>query len=89
MEVAMKAQNTPPPHPPRKFWEDNRWLNEHWSEIVRVYPDMWVAVVEQQVVASGRDPEEVAKTTQVDLFISYRNKVAYLEFPSPTMIDEG
>ena len=60
----MKVQNTPPPRPTRKFWEDNRWLNEHWAEMVRAYPDMWVAVVDQQVAAAGRDPEEVAKTAQ-------------------------
>jgi hypothetical protein len=73
MNVTMKVQNTPPPRPSRKLWEDNRWLNEHWSEIVRAYPNVWVAVVEQQVVASGGDPEEVAKTTQ--------EKTGRLEFP--------
>ncbi len=60
----MKEQSIPPPRPPKGFWEDNRWLNAHWAEMVRTYPDRWVAIVGQQVVAVGRDPEEVAKAAQ-------------------------
>ena len=60
----MRKQGIPPPRPSKGFWEDNRWLNEHWAEMVRAYPDMWVAVVDQHVVATGRDPEGVAKTAQ-------------------------
>ena len=60
----MGMQSIPPPCAPRGFWEDNRWLNAHWAEMVQTYPNMWVAVVGQQIVAAGRDPEEVTKIAQ-------------------------
>lgn len=50
----------PLPYPPsQRYWEDSRWAHEHASEIAERYPDQWVAVTGQQVVAAGEDGAEV------------------------------
>ena len=37
----------------KKFWEDQEWGFKHYSELVRKYPDQWVAILDKKVVASG------------------------------------
>lgn len=46
---------------PKEYWEDSKWANEHFTEIVREYPDQWVAIVDKKVVAAGRTIAEVEK----------------------------
>lgn len=49
---------------PKRYWEDEKWANEHYGELVRKYPDKWVAVVNKKVVAAGesiRKIEEIAR----------------------------
>jgi len=55
-----KGKKRPSPGP-KTYWEDSRWANEHFSEIVRAYPDQWVAIVDQKVAASGKTISEVEK----------------------------
>ncbi len=50
-----------PPPGPDEYWEDSKWANEHFSEIVKKYPNQWVAIVDKQVVAAGRTIAEVEK----------------------------
>jgi hypothetical protein len=38
---------------PKEFWEDQKWGFKHYSELVRKYPDQWVAIRDKKVVASG------------------------------------
>lgn len=55
-----------------RFWEDHLWANKNFAEIVRQYPDQWVAIFNKKVVAAGKtitDVEEVAyKKTGVKEF---------------------
>lgn len=44
---------------PKSFWEDDRWLHEHYDQLSRQYPDKWVAVVDKTVAAVGESIGEV------------------------------
>lgn len=56
----------PVPPTPKEFWEDNVWVDEHITDIAAAFPNLWVAVVDKQVVASGKVVAEVrhAATTK-------------------------
>ncbi len=41
-----------------QYLRDSEWLAAHLSELTAQYPDSWVAVLNEQVVAAG-SPEEV------------------------------
>lgn len=36
-----------------EFWEDQKWGFKHYSELVRKYPDKWVAIVNKRVIVAG------------------------------------
>jgi len=38
---------------PNEFWEDQRWALEHCAELGEQYPDMWIAVLDKEIVAVG------------------------------------
>ncbi len=38
---------------PNEFWVDQRWALEHYSEFRKEYADMWIAILNQKIVASG------------------------------------
>lgn len=44
---------------PKRFWEDDEWAEEHYDELVRKYPQKWVAVVHKKVVSVGDSPTKV------------------------------
>ena len=46
---------------PTEYWEDSKWASEHFTAIVREYPNQWVAIVDKKVVAAGRTIAEVEK----------------------------
>ena len=46
---------------PKEYWEDSKWANEHFTEIVKEYPNQWVAIVNKEVVAAGGTITEVEK----------------------------
>ena len=50
-----------------KYWEDQEWGLRHYQELVERYPNLWVAIVDRQVVSWGPDPsaveEEAARKT--------------------------
>jgi hypothetical protein len=46
---------------PDEYWEDSKWARDNFSEIVKQYPDQWVAIVDKKAVAAGRTIEEVEK----------------------------
>ena len=50
-----------PPPGPDEYWEDSKWASEHYGEIVKEYPNQWVAIVDKKVVATGRTIAEVEK----------------------------
>ena len=43
---------------PNEFWVDQRWALEHYSEFRKEYADVWIAILNKKVVASGRDLTE-------------------------------
>lgn len=55
----MALEESLKPNTPKEYWEDDKWLDENYMEIARQYPEMWVAIVNKQVVASGENLEEV------------------------------
>lgn len=44
-----------------QFWKDFRWAHEHHTEMLESFKDQWVAVSNQDVVASGKNLEAVKK----------------------------
>jgi hypothetical protein len=55
---------------PKEFWEDRKWADENHSELVKKYPNKWVAIVDKKVVAVsdgtgrfGRFLEEAKRKT--------------------------
>ena len=38
---------------PKEFWDDLKWGRKHYGELVRKYPDKWIAIVNKKVVAVG------------------------------------
>ena len=44
---------------PKRYWEDEKWANEHYGELIKKYPDRWIAVVNKKVVAAGLDIKKI------------------------------
>ena len=55
---------------PKRYWEDDAWADEHYEELVKKFPQKWVAVVNKKVVSVGDSPtrvrEEATKKTGVE-----------------------
>ena len=70
---------------PKEYWEDSKWASEHFSEIVKKYPDQWVAIVDKKVVAAGRTIAYVEKIatekTGRDEFPIYFRYLSSSRFP--------
>jgi len=47
---------------PKEFWDDMKWGEKHYSELVKKYPDKWVAIVNKKVVADGKS----IKNTEIE-----------------------
>ncbi|MBL7063618.1 MAG: hypothetical protein ISS49_05335 [Anaerolineae bacterium] len=51
------------PMPP-EFWEDEEWAFANYERWMEEYPDQWIAVANEKVVAAEKDPvkaREIAK----------------------------
>lgn len=64
---------------PKQYWEDSKWANKNFTNIVRQYPDKYVAVYKKKIVASGKTiakVEEIAykKTGIKELPIKFAEK---------------
>ena len=60
--LAKETQGIELPSPgPREYWEDSKWASEHFTEIVKEYPNQWVAIVDKKVVAAGGMIAEVER----------------------------
>ena len=44
---------------PQRFWKDNEWRMRHATELQEKYRNEWVAIVNESVVAHGKDPAEL------------------------------
>lgn len=61
----MEQEIYPPiPATPKSYWEDSKWANENFTDIVKQYPNLWVAIVNKKVVAAGKIISEVRKIAQ-------------------------
>jgi hypothetical protein len=61
----MNLDNLPPvPPTPKEFWEDRDWAYENLTEIEEKYPNLWVAVVDKQVIAAGKVIAKVRKIAE-------------------------
>ena len=58
---------------PREFWEDEDWIYDNYDDLVRIYPDQWIAVVDKKVIAAGKNAAEVVDLTE--------QKTSRKEFP--------
>jgi len=53
---------------PDEFWEDQKWALEHYAELRTKYADMWVAIVNEKVVAFGESlTEEKEKSIRKEI----------------------
>jgi len=70
---------------PNEFWEDQTWALEHYSELRKKYADMWIAILDKEVVAYGKDltdekEESLRKTAGrplVILFVESEARILY------------
>lgn len=44
---------------PKDFWDDLKWGREKYPELVRKYPDKWVAIVDKKIVAVGESIKKI------------------------------
>ena len=44
---------------PKEFWDDLKWGRKHYGELVRKYPDKWIAIVNKKVVAVGESIKKI------------------------------
>ena len=56
-----KKINPPIPKTPKEYWDDSKWANENFSDIAKQHPNLWVAIVDKKVVASGKVISEVRR----------------------------
>ena len=68
-----KKKLPPVPLLSQKCLEDDQWADQHFTEIVKKYPNKWVAVVGKRVVASGDTIAEVKRIA--------KKKTGQQEFP--------
>ena len=62
--MAMHAQPVPsvsPPLPSAQFLQDEAWLQANLAELVRQYPDQWIAVLHGKVITSAPGLVEVER----------------------------
>ncbi|ODS41559.1 MAG: hypothetical protein A7315_01435 [Candidatus Altiarchaeales archaeon WOR_SM1_79] len=44
---------------PKEFWDDMKWGRTHYSELIKKYPDKWVAIINKKVVAVGESINDI------------------------------
>ena len=49
---------------PKEFWDAIRWGKKHYLELVKKYPDKWVAIVDSEVASVGDSPKMVEKDAE-------------------------
>ncbi|HID86643.1 MAG TPA: hypothetical protein EYP55_04595 [Anaerolineae bacterium] len=47
-----------------RYWEDQEWALDHYTELMAQYLDQWVAVVNKQVVAAGEGIKEARRVAK-------------------------
>ena len=44
---------------PKRFWEDDKWAEEHYSELIKKYHSQWIAVFNKKVISYGKNLAKV------------------------------
>jgi hypothetical protein len=44
---------------PKRFWEDKEWVFAHYSELLKKYRNMWIAVLNKKIIAASPNPGKV------------------------------
>jgi hypothetical protein len=55
-----------PEIPPKEYWEDEKWADDNYTELVKKYPNMWITVVDKKVFAASSDPKEIISKTEFE-----------------------
>ena len=57
----------PPWTPSERFARDQEWIEDHLAEFTKSYPDQWLAVYDQRVIAASPDLGQVIQQArQID-----------------------
>jgi len=56
---------------PKRFWEDAKWGRKQATYLLKKYPEMWVAIVNEKVVASGKNLKSVEETARAKTGIKH------------------
>jgi len=56
---------------PERFWDDAKWGREHATYLLKNYPEMWVAIANKKVVASGKNLRAVEETARIKTGIKH------------------
>lgn len=59
------------PKIPERFWEDEAWIEEHYEALQKGYVGQWVAVVDGEVVASGKNLARVEEESKMKTGLKY------------------
>ncbi|MFH1778313.1 MAG: DUF5678 domain-containing protein [Candidatus Omnitrophota bacterium] len=49
---------------PDDFWQNRKWILQHYNELAAKYADKWIAAIKGKVIASGNSITEVEKIAQ-------------------------
>ena len=60
----MQQNLSPPPRPPKRYWDDSEWAIKNIQPLTEKYPDEWVAIFDKQVAAHDADLNQVLATIQ-------------------------
>jgi hypothetical protein len=60
----MEGVNLPAPGS-ADYWEDSKWASENLTEIVKKYPNLYVAIVDKRVVAAAKTIAEVEEACRI------------------------
>lgn len=65
MPILWDEYTYPKPQPlSKEYLEDEKWADEHMSELLEKYPNQWVAVVNKEVVCVGKNLAEVEEVAR-------------------------
>ncbi len=60
---------------PKRFWEDDKWAEEHYSELMKKYAGEWVAVFNKKVISYGKN---LAKVKEEAMLKAGKQKISTL-----------
>ena len=62
--VKNQEDYTMPPPRPQRHIDDSNWTDENINELTEKYPDMWIAVLDKEVIIASKDLGEVKRVAR-------------------------